>query len=154
MAEFYRGDFSVSTDKTKLQLDVIHRFLSEESYWSKGIPREVVEKSIEHSLCFGLYDETNEEHPQQIGFARLVTDRATFAYLADVFVLPSYRGRGLSKWLMECIVGLPELQGLRRWMLGTRDAHSLYAQFGFAPLGNPERFMHRHNPDVYQSSLS
>jgi GNAT superfamily N-acetyltransferase len=115
-----------------------------ESYWAAGIPRDIVERSLRGSLCFGLY-----EGESQVGFARCVTDRATYAYLADVFVLPSHRRRGLSKWLMACIAAHPDLQGLRRWGLVTRDAHGLYARFGFGPLENPERHMERVDREVY-----
>ncbi len=121
-----------------VDLDVVHRYLSEESYWAKGITRELVERSIGHSLPFSAFD-----GDAQVGFARVITDRTTFAYLADVFVLPSHRGRGIAKLLMEAILAHPELQGLRRWSLVTRDAQSLYAQFGFTPLDLPERHMMR-----------
>jgi GNAT superfamily N-acetyltransferase len=134
----------VSTDPARLDLDVIHGFLKS-AYWCEGLPREVIERAIRHSLCFGLYDAG-----RQVGFARVITDRATYAYLADVFVLESHRGRGLSKRLMQAIVAHPDLQGLRRWSLLTRDAHGLYAQFGFQPLSQPERHMERFDPDVYK----
>ena len=134
----------VDDDPKRLDLDVIHGFLSQ-TYWSQDIPREVVERALANSLCFGLY-----EGEQQVGFARVVTDKATFAYLADVFVIESHRGRGLSKLLVAEILGHPSVQGLRRWLLVTRDAHSLYAQFGFKPLRSPERIMELHDPDVYQ----
>lgn len=137
------GPIDVDTDPARLDLALVHGFLSA-SYWARGIPLEVVERSIRHSLCFGLY-----EGPAQIGFARVVTDRATFAYLADVFVLESHRGRGLARLLMAAIVAHPDLQGLRRWMLATRDAHGLYAQYGFTALPAPEVFMQLHDPDVY-----
>lgn len=141
-----KGDFEVSTDPARIDLKIVHHFLTN-SYWAKGIPLETVQLSIENSICFGLYFAQ-----EQIGFARVVTDRATFAYLADVFILEAYRGRGLSKWLMDCIVAHPDLQGLRRWMLATRDAHKLYAQYGFTPIQKPDRWMERHNPDVYQTT--
>ncbi len=115
---------------------MIHRYLCHESYWAKNIPVAVVEKSIEGSFCFGVYHQG-----RQVGFARVITDHATFAYLADVFIVQEYRGKGLSKWLMETIMNNPALQGLRRWLLATMDAHGLYAQFGFAPLDKPERIM-------------
>ena len=124
---------------------MIAEFLAQ-SYWAAGIPIDTVEKSLRNSLCFALLD-----GPRQIGFARVISDRATIAYLGDVFVLPDYRGRGLAKWLMTCVVSHPELQGLRRWMLGTRDAHGLYEKFGFTPLKKPETFMERHDPNVYTS---
>ena len=126
----------VSTDKSQLDVERIHRFLSEESYWAKGIPRTLVDRAIEHSLCFGAYD-----GDALVGFARVVTDYAVFAYVGDVFVLPSHRGRGVSKALMEAIRSHPELQALRRWHLLTYDAHGLYAQYGFSPLEKPERHM-------------
>lgn len=150
MRRFYeirKDEWLVSTDPSLLQTDVIHNYLSKDSYWAQHIPRDVVERSISNSLCFGLY-----ERNKQIGFARLVTDKATFAYLADVFILESFRGKGLAKWMMEVIQSHPELQGLRRWMLGTRDAHCLYEQFGWTVLDEDtrKRFMQRHFKDVYQ----
>jgi GNAT superfamily N-acetyltransferase len=135
----------VDTDKDRLDLPVIHQFLTN-SYWARGIPIDVVERSIRNSLCFGLYD-----GDEQVGFARVVTDYATFAYLADVFVLESHRGRGLGKLLISAVMADPSLQGLRRWLLATRDAHSLYSQYGFTPLANPGRFMELHSPHVYSS---
>ncbi len=143
--EYRRDGFLVSTDPQLLDLDVIHGFLTN-CYWAKGIPREVVTRSIEHSLCFGIYDGSGS----QVGFARVVSDCATVAYLGDVFVLESHRGRGLSKWMMECITQHPAFQGLRRWILLTRDAHGLYKQFGFTPLQSPDRYMELHRPDVYE----
>lgn len=134
----------VTTDPGKIDRDLVHGFLAQ-SYWSKGLPREVFERAIANAVCFSVYD-----GGAQVGFARVVTDRATFAYLADVFVLGSHRGRGLSKLLMQTIVAHPELQGLRRWVLATRDAHGLYARYGFTPLHQPEAFMERWNPEVYQ----
>jgi GNAT superfamily N-acetyltransferase len=146
MENLSKEGYSISTDKELLDMAVIHQYLSLESYWAKNIPLEVVKRSVEHSLCFGVY-----HHSTQIGFARVVTDKATFAYLADVFVLPQHRGKGLSKWLVATIHAHPDLKGLRRWILATKDAHGLYAQFGWKPL--PEemvpRFMQLHNPDVY-----
>jgi GNAT superfamily N-acetyltransferase len=141
--EYRKGEFLVSTDKGKLDLSMIYGYLSE-SYWAKGISKNVVFRSIQNSLCFGIFSGA-----EQIGFARVITDCATYAYLADVFVLELYRGRGLSKWLMECIVAHPQLQGLRRWTLATRDAHRLYAKFGFKPLAKPDNFMELHDPEVY-----
>ncbi len=137
-------EFVISTDKARLDLTAIHRFLSEESTWGKGIPMAVVEKSIAGSLCFGGY-----LAGQQIAFARVITDFATFGNLVDVFVLPQYRGKGYSKALMAAIMAASELQGLRRITLATSDAHGLYAQFGFSPLTKPETFMERYQPDVY-----
>ena len=135
--------FTVTCDPAKQDASVIAAFLAT-SYWAKGIPKATVEESLKHSLCFALLD-----GDRQVGFARVISDYATIAYLNDVFILPEYRGKGLSKWLMECIVSHPQLQGLRRWMLATRDAHGLYEKFGFAPLKKPEVFMERHNPNVY-----
>lgn len=141
-----KDNFSVSTDTSRLDINVIHGFLTS-SYWAENIPVETVRKSIEGSMCFGVYDEN-----RQIGFARMITDKATFAYLADVFILEEYRGRGLSKWLMEIIMSSPELQGLRRIMLATRDAHGLYKKSGFTPLTQPNRWMQIHNPDIYKKA--
>jgi len=148
IVEHRRGESLISTDPARLNLDVIHGFLTN-CYWAKGIPREVVARSIEHSLCFGVYDGSGA----QVGFARVVSDFATVAYLGDVFVLESHRGRGLSKWMMECVVQHPALQNLRRWILLTRDAHGLYAQFGFTPLKSPERYMELHRPEAYEKPL-
>jgi len=161
VVESRRGEFVISTDPARLDLDVIHGFLTN-CYWAKGIPRQVVARSIEHSLCFGVYDGSGAGVPAgvpvdvpvgvpvQVGFARVVSDFATVAYLGDVFVLESHRGRGLSKWLMECVMQHPALQRLRRWILLTRDAHELYARFGFTPLKAPERYMELHRPMVYE----
>lgn len=139
-----RGEFTIDTDPARIDLDVVHGFLTS-SYWAQGIPRDVVKRSIEGALCFGIY----REGGAQVGFARAITDFATFAYVGDVFVLEPFRGQGLSKWLMECMTGHPDLQGLRRWMLATRDAHGLYRQFGFTEVAHPERWMHRWDPDIY-----
>jgi len=144
--EWRRGEYLISTDRDRLDIATIHGFLTT-SYWAAGVPIEIVKRSIEHSLNFGLFQDD-----RQVGFARVITDFATFAYLADVFVLESFRGRGLSKWLMQVIIAHPELQGLRRWMLLTRDAHGLYRQVGYTPLANPERAMERLFPDIYRSS--
>jgi GNAT superfamily N-acetyltransferase len=141
--EARQGPFVVTDDRTQLDVGVIHGFLRT-AYWSMGVPADVVKRAIEGSLCFGLF-----EHERQVGFARVVTDRATHAYLADVFVLPPHRGRGLGRWLMECVMAHPDLQGLRRFSLVTRDAHELYRPFGFEALANPERYMERFVPDVY-----
>lgn len=145
--EYRHGEFLVSTDRERLSLDVVHGFLTN-SYWAKGIPREVVARSIEHALCFGIYDGEGA----QVGFARVISDFATMAYIGDVFVLETHRGRGLGKWLMQCITEHPALQNLRRWILTTRDAHGLYSQFGFAPVKAPERFMERQRADVYETA--
>ena len=145
IAESRQGEFLISTDRAHLDLDVIHGFLTN-CYWAKGIPREIVARSIEHSLCFGVYDGSGA----QVGFARVVSDFATVAYLGDVFVLESHRGRGLSQGLMECITQHPALRGLRRWILLTRDAHGLYKKFGFTPVKSPDRYMELHDPSVYE----
>jgi len=139
-----KGEFVLSTDPGQLDVDFIHGFLTQ-SYWAKGIPREVVARSIENSLCFGVYAQG-----KQVAFARIISDFATYAYLGDVFVIEPYRGHGLGKWMMECIRQHPRLQGLRRWTLLTRDAHGLYEQFGFTPLKKPERYMELHDPEVYE----
>ena len=146
VVEYRRGDLLISTNRERLSLDVIHGFLTS-GYWAKGIPREVVARSIEHALCFGIYDGDGA----QIGFARVISDFATIAYVGDVFVLETHRGRGLGKWLMQCITEHSALQNLRRWILTTRDAHGLYSQFGFTPVKAPERFMERHQPNVYET---
>lgn len=135
----------VDTDSARLDRDLIHRWLAGESYWAKDMPREVLDRAIGNSLCFGAY-----LGDEQVGFARLVTDRATFAYLADVFVLEAHRGQGHAKTLMDAVMAHPEVQGLRRMMLVTRDAHGLYAQYGFTALAHPGRVMERHRPDVYR----
>ena len=144
MNEWRRGDFVISTDPSRLDRSLVARFLAG-SYWAKGIPQEVVDRSIENSLCFGLYS-----GQKQLGFARVITDFATFAYLADVFVVETSRGEGLGVWLMEVIMAHPSLQNLRRWMLVTRDAHGLYEKFGWRSLSNPERIMEIVDPDIYE----
>ena len=174
IVEDRRGEFVISTDPARLDLDVIHNFLTN-CYWARGVPREVVARSIENALCFGIYDggdaspclaspclAKEARHgaprhgappygaPEQVGFARVISDFATIAYVGDVFVLESHRGRGLGKWLMECIMQHPALQNLRRWILTTRDAHGLYAQVGFTAVKSPERYMERHDPNVYE----
>ena len=146
MTEWRRDGFTISTDRSKLDRKAIHEFLAG-SYWATGIPREVVDRSIEGSLCFGVF-----EGDRQVGFARVITDSATFAYLADVYVLESHRGRGLAAWLMECILAHPELQGLRRWMLLTRDAHPLYRKSGFRDLAHPDRVMEMTFPGIYEAA--
>jgi GNAT superfamily N-acetyltransferase len=137
-----KGDYEISTDPARINAGMVHEFLTN-SYWAKGIPLETVQRSMENSIAFGVY-----HGQQQVGFARIISDLATFAYLADVFIVPSYRGRGLSRWLMECIVSHPDLQGLRRWMLATQDAHALYAKFGFAPIKSSGPWMEIHRPNV------
>ncbi|MGC1457184.1 MAG: GNAT family N-acetyltransferase [Steroidobacteraceae bacterium] len=135
--------YEFTCDKQRLDIEGIHSFLAQ-SYWSPGIPRAVVERAIANSLCFAIFHEN-----KQVGFARVITDKATFAYLADVYVLPDHRGKGLSKRLVEQVLQHPDLQGLRRMMLGTLDAHGLYEKYGFRPLAAPERVMEIHNPNVY-----
>lgn len=137
----------ISTDPAKLDLDVIHGFLSR-AYWCEGLPRDVLERAIRNSLCFGVY-----VNGRQVGFARVITDHATYAYLADVFILEEHRAQGLSKQMMDVIMLHPDLQGLRRWTLLTRDAHGLYRRFGFVPPTMPERYMELTDPDVYRRSL-
>jgi GNAT superfamily N-acetyltransferase len=144
--DYRKGEFTVSTDRGRIDLDVVHGFLTA-CYWAKGIPRDVVARSIENSMCFGVYADN-----KQVGFARVISDYATYAYIGDVFVLESFRGRGLGKWLMECIMQHPRLQGLRRWSLVTSDAHGLYAQFGFGPLKKPQNYMELHRADVYEQT--
>ena len=142
--EWRKNDYLISTDKAKIDIATVHHFLSQ-SYWAEGIPIEIVKQSINNSLCFGLY-----QLQKLVGFARVISDFATFAYLADVFILPEQRGKGLSKWLMKVIIEHPRLQGLRRFTLATKDAHGLYLQFGFTSFDKPERWMQKHNPDVYK----
>jgi len=144
--EVIKDNFLISTNPALLDVKAIHQYLSEESYWAQNIPYATVEKSLQHSLCFGMYDGN-----KLIGFARLITDRAAFAYLCDLFIIEQYRKRGLSKWLMQTIHAHPELQSLRRWMLATKDAQGLYEQFGwqFLPKDMARRFMQLHFPDVY-----
>ena len=142
--EYKRDQFTVTSDPSKLDIDAIYDFLSH-CYWSEGVPREIVERAIKHSICFGLFEDT-----QQIGFARVISDRATYAYLCDVYVLDSYRGKGLGTWMMSCVMKHPELQGLRRFTLLTRDAHGLYQKFGFAAAKNPSRYMEIHVADIYK----
>jgi GNAT superfamily N-acetyltransferase len=138
-----QGDYEISTDPARIDAVMVYEFLTN-SYWARDIPLETVRLSIENSIAFGVY------HGRQlVGFARIISDLATFAYLGDVFILPSHRGRGLFRWLMECIVSHPDLQGLRRWMLATQDAHGLYAKFGFTPLKSPDSWMEIHRSDVY-----
>ena len=140
----YKDGFCISTEKARLDLKAIHHFLSTQAYWSLNIPFSRIEKAAAHSLNFGIY--FNE---QQVGYARIISDFSTIAYLGDVYVLPEFRGRGLSKWLIQTTMEHPELQGLRRWLLGTRDAHGLYQQFGWTHIANPEKWMEVHNKEVY-----
>jgi GNAT superfamily N-acetyltransferase len=141
--EVRKREITISTDPARLDVEVIHNFLSR-SYWAEGIPKEMVERSLRGSICFGVY-----ERGRQVGFARVISDCATFAYLADVFILESHRGKGLSKLLMKAILAHPELQGLRLWCLVTRDAHGLYRQFGFKTLRHPENYMEIRRADIY-----
>ena len=143
---WHKDEFIITDNRDDLDIGVIHRFLRE-SYWARGISRNVVERSMANSLCFGLY-----LGGRQIGFARAIPDRATFAYLADVFILPDFRRRGLAAWLVTCIVGHPELQGLRRIMLATADAHGLYRGCGFLPLKSPDNFMEIGQANPYGES--
>ncbi len=142
--EYHREGYTISTDKSRLNVDVIHHFLSTESYWAKGVPIEIVRKGIENSLCYGVY-----HGDEQVGFGRIVTDYATFAYLADIFILSTERGKGLGKWLVGSMVQHPELQKLRMWTLMTTEAHGLYAQFGFQQLSHPEKQMEMRFPNRY-----
>jgi GNAT superfamily N-acetyltransferase len=147
--EQYRNGFFFSTDKSLLDLHYVHSFLSERSYWAAGIPLQIVERSVENSLCVGIYENKPSAGKGQVGFARVVTDLATFGYLADVFIDEAHRGKGLSKALVAFILSFEELALLRRFILATKDAHSLYAQYGFNPLKSPERFMEIARPDIY-----
>lgn len=139
-----KGDYEIDTDKRRLDIAAIHRFLSNEAYWAKNRTLEQTQTAIENSLCFGVYNGR-----EQVGFARVISDKATFAYIGDVFVIESERGKGLGKWLMEVIVTQSDLQNLRRWLLATRDAHGLYDQYEFAGLRFPERWMERTSSDAY-----
>jgi GNAT superfamily N-acetyltransferase len=143
--EWRRGEYTISTENKRLDIQRIHDFVSNQSYWAQGRAIETVQRALDNSLNFGLYKSN-----QLIGFARVVTDYATFAWIADVFVLSEHRGQGLSKWIMEVILSHPELQGLRRWVLATKDAHGLYAPFGFIPLHRPERWMERPDPNMQE----
>jgi len=145
--EWRRGNFLISTDAALLDAEVVQRWLAEQSYWVPGIPLDVVRRGIEGSLNFGLYAGGGA---RTIGLARIITDYATFAYVCDVFVLDEFRSRGLGIWLMECVAAHPRLQGLRRWMLGTKDAHTLYEKTGFRPVAAPDRWMEKADPDIYR----
>lgn len=144
IASHLMNDYDISCDPTRLDLDVIHGFLTT-SYWSPGIPKATVKRAIDNSICFGVYKDA-----QQVGFARVITDKTSFAYLADVFVLEPHRGQGLSHQLMKVIQAHPDLQSLRRWLLVTRDMQALYSQHGFTPLAAPGNVMELHRPNVYQ----
>ena len=141
--EWTRDQFTISTDKARLDRAAIHEFLRT-SYWARGIPRQVIDRSIENSLCFGLYD-----GERQIGFARVISDLSTFGYLSDVFVVESHRGRGLATWFMQIVLAHPDLRGIRRWMLATADAHGLYRKVGFTELSKPKRIMEKLLSDPY-----
>lgn len=136
--EWRRDGYIISTDKSRLKVETIYKFLSESSYWAQDRPRSVIEKSIANSLVFGVY---NSDYEEQVGFARVVTDHATFGWLADVFILPEHRGRKLGEWLIETVVSHPDLNNIRRLLLATRDAHGLYSKYGFEPLPTPNGFM-------------
>ena len=141
---FSKGEYFISTNKSHLDFDVIHGYLVR-SYWSENIPLDIVKNAAKHSVTFGIY--TNENH--QVGYCRVVTDQSSFAYLADVFVLEEHRGKGLSKFLMECVMGIPEFKNLRTWLLATNDAHGLYRQFGFDSPKFPEKIMQISRPGLY-----
>ena len=140
----YKAEFCISTDEGRLDIDAIHEFLSTKAYWSLNIPKNKVQAAVTNSLCFGVYQEE-----KQIGFARVITDFATIAYLGDVYILEEKRGKGISKWLLETIMNHPDLQGLRRWILLTGDAHGLYRQFGWTDLADPSKWMELHNKNIY-----
>jgi GNAT superfamily N-acetyltransferase len=144
--EWRRGAYTISTDQQRLDIELIHRYLSTSTYWATGRPLDVVRRSLAHSLCFGLYLDG-----VQVGFARVITDYATFAWIADVFVLDAHRGQGLGVWMMEVILAHPDLQGFRRWALATKDAQELYRRFGFAELTRPERWMERRDPTTEET---
>jgi GNAT superfamily N-acetyltransferase len=146
-----QNDYSITTDPARLDVEAVHAYLAR-SYWATGIPRATVARSIQGSLCFGLYTAAPSATPAQVGFARVISDRATFAYLCDVYVLEEHRGRGLGKWLIQAVVDHPELAGVRRFLLGTRDAHGLYAPFGFTPLARPHTFMEIARPCIYTNN--
>jgi GNAT superfamily N-acetyltransferase len=138
MYEWRREEYTISTDPEKIDVVMVHRFLAEESYWAKGRPFEVTQRALDHSVCFGLFRNMDD---RQVGFARVVTDFATYGYLMDVFVLRPYRRQGLGKWLVQCVLAHPALQGVSRWQLKTADAHGLYARYGFARLTTPDSMM-------------
>jgi GNAT superfamily N-acetyltransferase len=146
--EVTHGEYLVSTDRARIDVAAVHRFLAD-AYWSPGIPEDVVRRAISGAICFGVY-----RGAEQVGFARVITDRATYAYLSDVFIVDAHRGRGLSKLLMAVIMTHPDLQGLRRFALSTRDAHALYTQFGFSIVANPDRQMEILRPDIYRTSMA
>ena len=141
-----KGEYEINTDRRKLDVALIHNFLDQQSYWATGRSRETIERSIRNSVNFGIY-----KGSQQVGFGRVITDYATFAWVADVFVLEQERGKGLSKWLMEVMIAHPKLQKFRRWVLATKDAHELYRRFGFTELKKPERWMERRDPNTEEN---
>jgi GNAT superfamily N-acetyltransferase len=143
--EFNKDNYFISTDRSRIDLPLVHEYLCNQSYWAAGISAAIIKKSIDNSLCWSIYTDN-----KQVGFARVISDLATYAYLADVFIIPMHQGKGLGKWLMEVIFTDPQLQGLRRFVLATKDAHEFYEQFGFITYPNPERLMCRHDPDVYK----
>ena len=136
--------YFISTDKAKINIELVHQYLCNESYWAKNIPLDIIKKGIENSVCFSVFYKE-----EQVGFARVITDKATFGYLADVFIVKPHRGKGLSKWLMQTILDNEELQGFRSWMLGTKDAHSLYEKFGFTLTSNTTRIMRKQGIEGY-----
>ncbi len=138
---FIKNGFMISTDKNLVNFEAVFKYLNQESYWAKGITPEKLKRAIDNSICFGIY-----QHKQQAGFARVITDKATFAYICDVFILPEFRKHGLSKWLIQTIIENSEFSGLRRWSLATLDAHGLYSQFGFVEISNPSRWMEIFTP--------
>ena len=144
--EWRRGEYTISTDNERLDLAIIHDFISNHSYWGRGRRIKTVQRSLDHSLNFGIF-----KNDQQVGFARVVTDFATFAWVADLFILEGHRGQGLAKWLMKSILSHPELQGFRRWVLATKDAHELYRKFGFQELKRPERWLERPDPQMQEA---
>jgi GNAT superfamily N-acetyltransferase len=145
--EWVKDEFVVSTDPARLDAAAVHAYLAR-SYWCENIPLATVERALRHSLCFGLY-----EGKAQVGLARVITDHATFAYLCDVYVLETHQGKGLGKWLIECVMAHPDVPGLRRFNLATKDAHGLYARYGFTPLTHAERWMELHKPDIYKTAV-
>jgi GNAT superfamily N-acetyltransferase len=147
IVEHHEGEFTVSSDPAKLDLALTHHWLANEAYWSKGLPYKVFKRMVEHSLCFGVYHQSGE----QVGFGRVVSDYSTFAWLTDIFIIDAYRSKGLSVFLMNCILDHPELKILRRWLLGTDHAHGLYRKFGFGDLDHPENFLTRHCNQMYTS---
>jgi GNAT superfamily N-acetyltransferase len=150
-SSWHRGDYSITTDREVLDVALIHDYLSNSTYWATGRKRAVVQRSIDNSLCFGLFKTDDEGSNRQVGFARVVTDYATFAWVADVFVLEEERGQGLGNWLIDVIISHPDLQGFRRWVLATKDAHDLYRRVGFRELHRPERWMERPDPNMQES---